>query len=181
MADIVFDLEFLNKRLKEATEPLRTLDGDIWWIVALNDDLRDSFAPSWSHILTVMQREGSPGNGLSKFFDSSARPPSKLDYAPKYTSSVDDALHLVGWQFPKRWPDILRTAISKMGRDNHWHTEFPKEGSHSGLALEIVRALISDLLGENDEIDQVLGQSSIFPHFDLNIPMPAGVKPPRED
>ena len=38
-----------------------------------------------------------------------------------YTASLDAAVALVERIRPGKWPDILRQAISEMGREFHWH------------------------------------------------------------
>lgn len=40
---------------------------------------------------------------------------------PAYTASLDAAVSLVERVLPGKWPDILRQAISEMGREFHWH------------------------------------------------------------
>jgi hypothetical protein len=108
----MFDLAWLKNHLASATAPSRLLDGDIWWIVSCSDDVRDSFDPgygSWGgNIRRVMEREGSPGAGLNQFYDSSRRPPSRLDYAPQYTSSVSEVLWLLE---QKGAPDLWKTIV----------------------------------------------------------------------
>jgi hypothetical protein len=168
MTKIIFDLDFLEKRLDKAKEPSRALDGDLWWIVDLNDDMRDHLIGplrDTSHLIYCFQRDGSPGAGMSMLGDV-------FDKYEKYTSSIDAAMRLVNRKFPSEWPAILSAAISNLGRQNDWHMTFPKEGSLQTLPLEIMRVLVARLRARENP-------SSIFSLFDVNSLMPDGVAIPR--
>ncbi len=173
---IKFDLAFLAKRLDEATESSRVLDGDVWWILSLNDAGREDFG-SHGYVLTVMEREGSPGEGLAMFFDSSKRPPSKLDYAPNYTSSVDAALGIVRQLLSGDWPRILCAASLRL-----MHTDDDKvmDDEWRKLPLSILRTLVRELQAPTLTATQPIPKS-MFPDFKCNVPLPAGTKPPRRD
>lgn len=103
--------ELLSRTLErlEATTPAdrygdgeygtQYLNGDIWWLTML-DDMRQSL---FGHMLILdeqyldklIRRDGlSAGKMLASFFDSSKRPPSKLDYAPRYLDDLGLCLRM---------------------------------------------------------------------------------------
>ena len=86
-------LKTILQQLEEATGADRELDGDIWWAFLSADD-QDNLDRT-GYIRKLIEKDGSAGKALSRFYDSAANPPSKLDYAPSYTASIDAAIGLV--------------------------------------------------------------------------------------
>lgn len=69
---------------------------------------------------------------------------------PRYTASLDEALELAEHIQPKEWPDVLRNAVSHLGRHHHWHICFPRRGQRNELPLAIVRAALISALAQPD-------------------------------
>lgn len=64
---------------------------------------------------------------------------------PAYTSSLDAAVSLVERELPRETPNILREALSDLGRKHHWHICFPKLGQIDEMPRLVVAALLRAL------------------------------------
>lgn len=64
---------------------------------------------------------------------------------PYYTSSLDAAVSLVERVLPREVPDILREALSALGKKHHWHICFPQPGQMAELPRFVLAGLLRAL------------------------------------
>lgn len=71
----------------------RWLDADLWWYMLSEDDM--NLMDKGGFIRKLMEREGSPGKGLSCLVDTRNTPMCKIDWAPEYLNDMTNLIRLV--------------------------------------------------------------------------------------
>ena len=71
----------------------RWLDADLWWYLLSEDDM--NLMDKGGFIRKLMEREGSPGKGLSCLVDTRNTPMCKIDWAPEYLKDMTTLIRTV--------------------------------------------------------------------------------------
>ena len=136
------DLAALIERLEKLTGPDREVDEAIHRIAQPNADMFRRWNPE---PIVDYSDVGSHWKWNAEWLSGGF---SSVPF-PKYTASLDAVIALVERELPGKWPELLREAISVLGKRHRWHIMPPEPGQLAELAPALCLALLRAKGGDN--------------------------------
>ncbi len=92
------------------------------------------------------QYRSRKGRGREWLEDSHGGVETWVRRPPAYTASLDAITALIERQLPKQTPELIRQALSDLGKRFGWHITFPKPGQMAMLPLALCAAFLTALI-----------------------------------